>query len=66
MTARRIFLTGYMGAGKTTLGRAFAAAEGLQFVDLPAQELSAPERVGFTVVEWGGCAVHKCMQNSQR
>ena len=28
-----------------------------QFVDLPAQELSAPERVGFTVVEWGGCAV---------
>ena len=34
MTARRIFLTGYMGAGKTTLGRAFAAAEGLQFVDL--------------------------------
>ena len=28
-----------------------------QFVDLPAPELSAPERVGFTVVEWGGCAV---------
>lgn len=23
-------------------------------VDLPAQELTAPERTGFTVVEWGG------------
>ena len=30
----RIFLTGYMGAGKTTLGRAFARAAGLQFIDL--------------------------------
>lgn len=30
----RIFLTGYMGAGKTTLGKAFARAEGLQFIDL--------------------------------
>jgi len=28
-----------------------------KFVDLPAQGLSAPERTGFTVVEWGGCAV---------
>lgn len=24
------------------------------FVELPAQDLSAPERLGFTVVEWGG------------
>ena len=23
-------------------------------VDIPAQELTAPERIGFTVVEWGG------------
>lgn len=30
----RIFLTGYMGAGKTTLGKAFAKAEGLAFIDL--------------------------------
>ena len=30
----RIFLTGFMGAGKTTLGRAFAKATGLSFVDL--------------------------------
>ncbi|MBP3408894.1 MAG: shikimate kinase [Bacteroidaceae bacterium] len=30
----RIFLLGYMGAGKTTLGRALAAALGLQFIDL--------------------------------
>jgi shikimate kinase len=31
---KRIFLTGYMGAGKTTLGKAFAKAMGLQFIDL--------------------------------
>lgn len=30
----RIFLTGYMGAGKTTLGRAFARELGLSFIDL--------------------------------
>ena len=26
-------------------------------VEIPAQSLSAPERTGFTVVEWGGCQV---------
>lgn len=30
----RIFLTGYMGAGKTTLGKAFAKAKGIDFIDL--------------------------------
>lgn len=30
----RIFLIGYMGAGKTTLGKAFAKAMNLSFVDL--------------------------------
>lgn len=30
----RIFLIGYMGAGKTTLGKAFAREEGLAFIDL--------------------------------
>ena len=30
----RIFLTGYMGAGKTTLGKAFAKKYNLSFVDL--------------------------------
>lgn len=30
----RIFLTGYMGAGKTTLGKAFARKLGLSFIDL--------------------------------
>ena len=30
----RGFLIGYMGAGKTTLGKAFARALGLTFVDL--------------------------------
>ncbi len=30
----RIFLTGYMGAGKTTLGKAFARALQLSFIDL--------------------------------
>ncbi len=31
---------------------AWQAADG--FVELPEQELTAPERTGFTVVEWGG------------
>ena len=31
---KRIFLIGYMGAGKTTLGKAFARSLGLTFVDL--------------------------------
>ena len=33
-TMIRIFLTGYMGAGKTTLGKAFARELGLTFIDL--------------------------------
>lgn len=31
---KRIFLIGYMGSGKTTLGRAFAKDTGLSFIDL--------------------------------
>lgn len=31
---RRIFLIGYMASGKTTLGKAFSKATGLQFIDL--------------------------------
>lgn len=31
---KRIYLIGYMGSGKTTLGRAFAKATGLSFIDL--------------------------------
>lgn len=31
---QRIFLIGYMGAGKTTLGKALAQEMGLQFIDL--------------------------------
>lgn len=31
---RRVFLVGYMGAGKTTLGREVAAKLGLAFIDL--------------------------------
>ncbi|MBQ7345702.1 MAG: hypothetical protein IJW45_06545 [Oscillospiraceae bacterium] len=27
------------------------------YVDLPEQTLTAPERTGFTVVEWGGAVV---------
>lgn len=29
-----IFLIGYMGSGKTTLGRALSQATGMQFIDL--------------------------------
>lgn len=31
---KRIFLIGYMGSGKTTLGRAFSKSKGLEFIDL--------------------------------
>ena len=38
-----------------TLLRVFMAWKPVEEpVDLPAQELTAPERAGFTVVEWGG------------
>ena len=38
-----------------TLLRVFMAWKPVEApVDLPAQELAAPERTGFTVVEWGG------------
>ncbi len=38
-----------------TLIRVFMAWQASDtFVELPTQELSAPDRVGFTVVEWGG------------
>jgi shikimate kinase len=33
----RVFLTGFMGSGKTTVGRALAAALGWEFVDLDAE-----------------------------
>ncbi|MGM9652117.1 MAG: hypothetical protein ACI3XP_00575 [Eubacteriales bacterium] len=28
-----------------------------EYVNIEAQELSAPDRIGFTVIEWGGCEV---------
>ena len=41
-----------------TLLRVFMAWQPSErFIELSAQELSAPERTGFTAVEWGGCAV---------
>lgn len=41
-----------------TLLRVFMAWKPLDTVqEIPAQTLTAPERAGFTVVEWGGCQV---------
>ena len=41
-----------------TLLRVFMAWKSVgEAVEIPAQNLSAPERIGFTVVEWGGCQV---------
>lgn len=38
--------------------RVFMAWKGVEdFMELPEQELTAPERIGFTVVEWGGTEV---------
>jgi len=44
----RIFLTGFMGAGKTTVGRRLAALVGLPFVDL---DMEIERRAGVTVRE---------------
>lgn len=41
-----------------TLLRVFMAWKPLEYaVEIPAQDLIAPVRAGFTVVEWGGCQV---------
>ncbi len=41
-----------------TLIRVFMAWQGTdEYISLPAQELTAPERNGFTVVEWGGAEI---------
>ena len=48
---RRIFLIGYMGSGKTTLGKAFARAMNLQFIDL---DWYIEERLRKTVTAGGG------------
>lgn len=41
-----------------TMIRVFMAWRGADhFVDIPAQELTAPVREGFTVVEWGGTQI---------
>ena len=41
-----------------TLLRVFMAWKPLdKFLEIPAQSLTAPERTGFTAVEWGGCRV---------
>lgn len=45
---KRIFLIGYMGSGKTTLGRAFARETGLDFIDLDGY---VEERLHKTVSE---------------
>ena len=38
-----------------TLIRVFMAWKAADtFTELPKQELTAPERVGFTAIEWGG------------
>lgn len=43
-----------------TLIRVFMVWRGLDtFVQIPQQQLSAPERSGFTVVEWGGTELAK-------
>ena len=43
-----------------TLIRVFMTYKSAEkYVDLPEQQLSAPDRNGFTVVEWGGTEIAK-------
>ncbi|MBR4863774.1 MAG: hypothetical protein IKU07_04295 [Oscillospiraceae bacterium] len=38
-----------------TVIRVFMTFKGMDaYLDIPAQTLAAPERKGFTVIEWGG------------
>ena len=47
-----------IGPAPDTLLRVFMAWKPLdKFMEIPAQSLTAPERTGFTAVEWGGSRV---------
>jgi shikimate kinase len=50
----RIFLTGFMGAGKTTVGRLLGALLGLQFVDLDDEIERRAESTIREIVEANG------------
>ena len=56
----RIFLTGYMGAGKTTLGKAFARKMNIPFIDL---DWYIEERFHQTVGERGEAGVRELERN---
>lgn len=60
----RIFLTGYMGAGKTTLGKAFARKLNLPFVDLDwYMEERFHKTVGELFVERGEAGFREVEKN---
>ena len=60
----RIFLTGYMGAGKTTLGKAFARKLNLPFVDLDwYMEERFDKTVGELFVERGEAGFRELEKN---
>ena len=60
----RIFLTGYMGAGKTTLGKAFARKLNLPFVDLEwYMEERFHKTVGELFVERGEAGFRELEKN---
>ncbi|KAB5349094.1 shikimate kinase [Bacteroides salyersiae] len=60
----RIFLTGYMGAGKTTLGKAFARKLNLPFVDLDwYMEERFHKTVGELFVERGEAGFRELEKN---
>ena len=60
----RIFLTGYMGAGKTTLGKAFARKLNLPFVDLDwYMEERFHKTVGELFVERGEAGFREFKKN---
>lgn len=60
----RIFLTGYMGAGKTTLGKAFARKLNIPFVDLDwYMEERFHKTVGELFVERGEAGFRELEKN---
>ena len=48
----------WFGEGRPAAAVVFMAWKPLKdAVEIPAQDLTAPDRTGFTVVEWGGSQV---------
>lgn len=61
----RIYLTGFMGAGKTATGRALAAALGWEFIDLDERVESAAGEPIQAIIEGRGEAAFRALERAE-